>query len=47
MVYFSPDNKGEQICITGGKYLGLHGWCWLGKDDTPKCTYVVLTLNDG
>ena len=47
MVQYSVADKGEQIHITDGKYIGLDGWCWVGKNDTNKYTYVIVKLKDG
>jgi hypothetical protein len=46
MVTFSADDKGDAIHITGGKYIGLNGWRWLGKSNPPKQTYVVVLLEN-
>lgn len=46
MVSFSADDKGEAIHITGGKYVGLNGWRWLGKGNPSKQTYVIVVLEN-
>lgn len=46
MVTFSVEDKGEAIHITGGKYVGMNGWRWLGKGNPPKQTYVILILGN-
>ena len=47
MVTFSAEDKGEAIHITGGKYIGLDGWCWLKKNEPCKQTYVIVVLENG
>jgi hypothetical protein len=46
MVTFSTEDKGEAIYITGGKYVGLNGWRWLGKGNPIKQTYVIVALEN-
>jgi hypothetical protein len=46
MVTFSMEDKGKAIHITGGKYVGLNGWRWLGKGNPPKQTYVIVVLEN-
>jgi hypothetical protein len=46
MVTFSSEDKGKAIYITGGKYVGLNGWLWLGKGNPPKQIYVIVVLEN-
>lgn len=47
MVTYNAEEKGEPITVIGGKYLGLKGWYWHGKSNTPKQVYVILKEEDG
>jgi len=42
-----PEDKGEEIRFAGGKYHGLKGWRWKGREDTKKQAYVIVELEDG
>jgi hypothetical protein len=47
MVMHNDTNKGEETCIIDSKYKKHNGWCWVGKDDTPKFTHVIVLLENG
>lgn len=47
MVTYTDEDKGDEVNFVGGTYLGLTGWRWKGKVDTPKMVSVIVRKEDG